>query len=230
MAPVAARARFSYRASTPTSDAAASSTSWSLPAVLDDLVARRTPTKAVSAASVAITATSSTDAPNLVSMAVRRPVASDPSVTAPASTEPPASRGSSPAASTPSSQPRAPGPAVAPPTTAPKLPATTTPKLPPTTDPPPPATAPKPVAPAPPRHSSEGEASWYPAPTGTCASPDLAFGTVVTVTDLSTGASIVCTVDDREAPNPGRVIDLSQGSFAQLADLAAGLIDVRLTW
>jgi len=53
---------------------------------------------------------------------------------------------------------------------------------------------------------------------------------VVTVTDLSTGGSVRCTVDDREANNPGRVIDLSEATFSQLADPSVGLIEVRLAW
>ena len=91
--------------------------------------------------------------------------------------------------------------------------------------------APPPPAPAPaPRDSAVGLATWYGSPLGTCASPVLAFGTVVTVTDLATGGSVRCTVDDREAHNPGRVIDLSPGTFAQLASLRAGVIEVRLSW
>jgi rare lipoprotein A (peptidoglycan hydrolase) len=58
----------------------------------------------------------------------------------------------------------------------------------------------------------------------------LAFGAVVTVTDVSTGASVRCTVDDREAQNPGRVIDLSPATFSQLASLVVGVIEVRLSW
>jgi rare lipoprotein A (peptidoglycan hydrolase) len=75
-----------------------------------------------------------------------------------------------------------------------------------------------------------GEASWYGAPTGTCASPFLSFGSVVTVTDLSSGGSIRCTVEDRQASSPGRVIDLSYAAFAQLASPAVGLIEVRVSW
>ncbi len=87
------------------------------------------------------------------------------------------------------------------------------------------------AAPAPaPRDSAVGLATWYGARVGTCASPVLAFGTVVTVTDLATGASVRCTVDDREAHNPGRVIDLAPATFAQLASLRAGVIEVRLSW
>jgi rare lipoprotein A (peptidoglycan hydrolase) len=75
-----------------------------------------------------------------------------------------------------------------------------------------------------------GLASWYGAPPGTCASPYLSFGTVVTVTDLATGGSVRCTVDDREALNPGRVIDLSYATFSLLADPSTGLIEVRVSW
>jgi rare lipoprotein A (peptidoglycan hydrolase) len=75
-----------------------------------------------------------------------------------------------------------------------------------------------------------GEASWYETRDGTCASPFLAFGTVVTVTDIATGSSIRCTVDDRQADTPGRVIDLSYDGFEQLDDPAAGLIEVRVSW
>ena len=79
-------------------------------------------------------------------------------------------------------------------------------------------------------HSETGQASWYSAPAGTCASPDLAFGTVVTVTDLSNGNSTTCTVDDKQDPSTGRVLDLSESSFAQLADPSQGVIEVRLDW
>jgi rare lipoprotein A (peptidoglycan hydrolase) len=57
----------------------------------------------------------------------------------------------------------------------------------------------------------------------------LAFGTVVTVTDLSTGAAVRCTVDDREAHTPGRVLDLAPSTFSQLASLSVGVIEVRLS-
>src|SRR6202035_820509 len=97
-------------------------------------------------------------------------------------------------------------------------PVTTTTAAPAPAPKPPPAPAPKPVAtPPPPQNSTTGYASWYSAPAGTCASPTLAFGTVVTVTDLSTGGSVRCTVDDREASNPGRVLDLASATFSQLA-------------
>jgi rare lipoprotein A (peptidoglycan hydrolase) len=124
----------------------------------------------------------------------------------------------------------------APPTTTRKMVAppvaTTTPKLVAPAPRPAPATA-APVASAPPpapSHISTGQASWYGAPAGTCASPSLAFGTVLTITDLSTGASVRCTVDDRQAWTQGRVVDLSEATFIQLASAGVGVIEVRLTW
>jgi hypothetical protein len=87
------------------------------------------------------------------------------------------------------------------------------------------------VPPPPPTDTRWGVASWYPeAPSGFCASPYLLFGTLVTITDVATGESIRCTVDDRQAENPGRVIDLSYDGFADLADPSRGLVEVRLTW
>jgi hypothetical protein len=80
------------------------------------------------------------------------------------------------------------------------------------------------------RHVETGEASWYSSRPGYCASPYLSFGTVVTVTDLSTGATIQCTVDDRQAQNPGRVVDLSYDGFSNLAYPSIGLVEVRLSW
>jgi rare lipoprotein A (peptidoglycan hydrolase) len=90
-----------------------------------------------------------------------------------------------------------------------------------TTVPPPPA----------PVYERTGLASWYPeARLGYCASPYLFFGTVLTVTDVSTGVSIQCTVDDRQAKNLPRVVDLSYQGFEELDDPSIGLIEVRLSW
>jgi rare lipoprotein A (peptidoglycan hydrolase) len=96
--------------------------------------------------------------------------------------------------------------------------------------PPKPVVAPPKPVPTTPQSTTTGEASWYGAPAGTCASPTLAFGTVVTVTDVATGAAVRCTVDDREAHTPGRVLDLAPATFSQLASLSVGVIEVRLSW
>jgi rare lipoprotein A len=80
-------------------------------------------------------------------------------------------------------------------------------------------------------YSATGVATWYSeAPAGTCASPTLAFGTVVTVTNITTGARTVCTVADREADNPGRIVDLSTSGFSQIAPLAQGVVNVTVSW
>ena len=80
-------------------------------------------------------------------------------------------------------------------------------------------------------HDESGEATWYSAaPSGMCASPTLPFGTVVTVVNAATGASTVCTVDDREGAGYPRVVDLSPEGFSQIADLNQGVVDVTISW
>jgi rare lipoprotein A (peptidoglycan hydrolase) len=125
-------------------------------------------------------------------------------------------------------------------TTTTPAPATTTTAPPPppptttTTAPPPPpptttTTAPRAAAVA--AHDESGEATWYAAaPSGLCASPTLPFGTVLTVVNEATGASTVCTVDDREDAGYPRVVDLSPEGFAQIADTSQGVVDVTISW
>ena len=120
-------------------------------------------------------------------------------------------------------------------TTAPAPTPTTTPTtVPPTTTttsrPPPPTTtttAPPPVL----TNHESGEATWYSAAaSGMCASPTLPFGTVLTVANAATGASTVCTVDDREGAGYPRVVDLSPEGFSQIADINQGVVDVTISW
>ena len=102
-----------------------------------------------------------------------------------------------------------------------------------------PATSPAPVAaatpapapaPAPPANSITGIVTYYDATPGTCASPTLPFGTVVTITNPDNGATVSCTVDDREADTE-RQIDLATDTFAQIAPLSQGVIsDAELSW
>ena len=130
--------------------------------------------------------------------------------------------------------------APAPTTTTTADPATTTSTAPPpppttTTDPPPPAptttTTTAPPAPAAQANDENGEATWYSeAPSGMCASPTLPFGTVLTVVNDATGASTVCTVDDREGAGYPRVVDMSPEGFEQIADLSQGVVDVTISW
>ena len=60
------------------------------------------------------------------------------------------------------------------------------------------------------------------------ASPFFPLGSVVRVTRLATGASIVVIVKDR-APSPGFMwIDLSEAAFIQLAPFVTGRFDVQI--
>ena len=81
-----------------------------------------------------------------------------------------------------------------------------------------------------PRPSQTGPASWYGAEPGTCAHKTLPFGTVVTIVNLSTGATATCTVDDRGPYEGARIIDLAPDVFAKLAPTSIGVIDVRISW
>jgi rare lipoprotein A (peptidoglycan hydrolase) len=78
--------------------------------------------------------------------------------------------------------------------------------------------------------SRVGVATWYGWYPGQCASPFLPHGTLLTVTDLATHKTIQCLVTDTEAHNPGRVVDLSEYCFEELASLSQGVILVRITW
>jgi hypothetical protein len=79
--------------------------------------------------------------------------------------------------------------------------------------------------------SERGQATWYAAaPPGRCASPTLPFGTVLTVTNVVTGATTSCTVDDREQAGYPRVVDMSPSGFAQLAEPSQGVVDVTISW
>ncbi|MGH9047649.1 MAG: septal ring lytic transglycosylase RlpA family protein [Acidimicrobiales bacterium] len=96
-----------------------------------------------------------------------------------------------------------------------------------TTEPPPPPVTTTTVD----ANTATGVATWYSeAPPGRCASPWLPKGVTLTVTDIATGATITCLVDDREADNPGRIVDLSPSGFGALAPLGQGVIQVAISW
>jgi hypothetical protein len=81
-----------------------------------------------------------------------------------------------------------------------------------------------------PAHSEVGQASWYNGPTGSCAHPYLPIGTVITVTNVATGASATCTVGGRGPYGGSFIVDLDQATFAKLAPVSAGVVQVRITW
>ena len=115
-----------------------------------------------------------------------------------------------------------------PPTTA--APTTTTRPPPPTTTTRPPTTTTRPPSSSSSSNSETGSASWYDAPAGTCAHPSLPFGTVVTVENLANGATTTCRVEDRGPYQGGRIIDLSEATFSQIASTSDGVIQVRISW
>ncbi len=80
----------------------------------------------------------------------------------------------------------------------------------------------QPIVPA-----ATGSATWYgTAPgRGTCAHLSLKFGTIVTLTNMATGATAQCRVADR-GPEAwtGHIIDLAPDVFRRLAPLSQGVI------
>lgn len=62
----------------------------------------------------------------------------------------------------------------------------------------------------------------------TCASRRYAFNTVLKVTNLKTGKSVLVRVNDRGPYIRGRNIDLSRAAFARLAPLDQGLLKVKI--
>jgi hypothetical protein len=59
----------------------------------------------------------------------------------------------------------------------------------------------------------------------------LPFGTRVKVTNLDNGKTVTVVINDRGPYGvPGRIVDLCDSAFAQIASLGQGLVNVRLTW
>jgi rare lipoprotein A (peptidoglycan hydrolase) len=56
------------------------------------------------------------------------------------------------------------------------------------------------------------------------------MGTTVVVRNVANGASVTCVVTDREASNPGRIIDLDTSVFSAIAPLSAGTVSVTVSW
>jgi Lytic transglycolase/G5 domain len=75
-----------------------------------------------------------------------------------------------------------------------------------------------------------GEATWYGCAGMHAAHKTLPFGTVVTVTNLDNGNQVTVTITDRGPYAEGRIIDLCDGAFAQIAPLGQGVADVRITF
>lgn len=59
-----------------------------------------------------------------------------------------------------------------------------------------------------------------------CAHRTAKFGTMLTVTDVATGRSVTCRVNDRGPFIKGRIVDLSRGAAKQLGITGKGLARV----
>ena len=81
-----------------------------------------------------------------------------------------------------------------------------------------------------PPHIQSGVASWYHRSGMVAAHKTLPFGTQVKVTNTASGRSVVVVINDRGPYVSGRIIDLSDDAFAQLAPLGVGTINVRIAW
>lgn len=96
------------------------------------------------------------------------------------------------------------------------------------------------------RYMSGGVASWYGHKDGyhgrrtasgkifnkhsnICAHNGYRFGTLLRVTNVKNGKSTVCNVQDRGSFNSmNRAIDLSYGSFREIAPVKKGLVKVKI--
>jgi len=78
--------------------------------------------------------------------------------------------------------------------------------------------------------SNEGEASWFAADGMVAAHRTLPIGSTVKVTDVATGKSVVVRINQRGPFVDGRVIDLSQAAFSEIAPLGAGTVHVKIEW
>ena len=84
-------------------------------------------------------------------------------------------------------------------------------------------------------HGSQiGQASWYDfcrIDGDYAAHLTLPFGTVVTVTNLDNGKTVTVVINDRGPYGvPGRIIDLCDSAFSQIAPLSQGVANVQIAW
>ena len=76
--------------------------------------------------------------------------------------------------------------------------------------------------------AEKGKASYYGSKGMTSAHKTLPFGTKVKVTNVKNGKSVIVTINDRGPFVKGRIIDMSKSSFAKIANLSAGVVDVEI--
>ncbi len=77
--------------------------------------------------------------------------------------------------------------------------------------------------------TDKGLATWYSNGDGmTCASLDFPFGKYLRVTNRSNGKSVIVQVNDSGPYGEDRIIDLNKKAFQKIADLGAGVINVKV--
>jgi len=66
----------------------------------------------------------------------------------------------------------------------------------------------------------------------TCAYMDVPFNSILKVTNIDNGKSVIVRVNDTGnfKKKYNRMIDLSKGAFSKIADLENGLIRVKIEW
>ena len=79
-------------------------------------------------------------------------------------------------------------------------------------------------------HQSKKTASGeiYDHKLNTAAHKKLPFGTKVRVTNLANGKTVVVKINDRGPFIKGRILDLSKSAFSNIANVASGVIEVRI--
>ena len=76
------------------------------------------------------------------------------------------------------------------------------------------------------RKTASGEL--YDRAKKTAARKKLPFGTIVKVTNTKNSRSVIVKINDRGPFVKGRIVDLSASAFSNIANLAAGVIDVKI--
>jgi rare lipoprotein A len=62
----------------------------------------------------------------------------------------------------------------------------------------------------------------------TAAHKNLPFGTIVKVTNIKNSKSVIVKINDRGPFVKGRIVDLSSSAFSGIANLDAGVIEVKI--
>ena len=62
----------------------------------------------------------------------------------------------------------------------------------------------------------------------TAAHRKLPFGTMVKVTNVKNGKSVLVRINDRGPFVKGRIIDLTRSAFGSIGNVESGLIDVKI--